>query len=370
MRWWRLCAVLAMTASVTAGVAGCSAGYYLQAARGQVALLRARVPLERYMADPHTSAETRRQLLVADDALLYARLQLALPASRSYHAYVDLERPAVVWNVFAAPGFSLEPRQWCYPIAGCATYRGWFSEQKARRYAERLALQGNDVFVGGVSAYSTLGWFADPILSTMLDGSDASLAGILFHELAHEQIFVAGDTRFNEGFATFIQIEGTERWLTARGRIADLCAFRLGQQRQSRALAILSRLREELRPIYASPDLTTAERLDARHRAFDAARARYAGLRAGWPAPPYFDGWFDARLNNARLAALASYADAVPAFRGLLAQNHGDLIPFYAGVRQLAGMAPGLRAQRLAALATDAPVNESGAEDSGCRAGY
>ncbi|MEZ5565489.1 MAG: aminopeptidase [Gammaproteobacteria bacterium] len=267
------------------GITGCSAGYYLQAAAGQVALMRSRVPLEQVLADPHTLAETRRQLLVADNALLFARLQLGLPASRSYHAYAALDRPAVVWNVFAAPEFSLKPVEWCYPVAGCAAYRGWFSERKARRFAEGLAEQGNDVFVGGVAAYSTLGWFADPILSTMLGGSDTDLVGILFHELAHEKVFLPGDTRFNEGFATFVQIEGTERWLAARGDTVALCGFRRQQHRRSQALTILPALRQTLAKVYAAPGITTAERRTARQAAFAESRARYASLRADWPLP-------------------------------------------------------------------------------------
>lgn len=353
-------------------LAGCSAGYYLQAAAGQMALLRERVPLEQVLASRDTPPATRRQLLAADDALVFARVQLDLPASRSYHSYVDLHRPAVVWNVFAAPEFSLQPLQWCYPIAGCASYRGWFSEKKARRFAARLARAGNDVFVGGVAAYSTLGWFADPILSTMLDGSDVDLAGLLFHELAHEKVFLPGDTAFNEGFATFVQIEGTERWLKARGRTEALCRFELGQERQLQARGILAELRTALAKVYAATGMATAARRRARDEAFDAARHRYAQLRSQWPGPPWFDGWFDAGLNNAKLAALDAYADEVPAFRALLAQHHGDLAQFYAAARQLADMDSAARTQRLAVLAVSsaAPVSGSAAAGSGCRAGY
>lgn len=344
---------------LAATLAGCSAGYYLQAAAGQMAVLRARVPLEQVLADPDTPAATRRELLVADDALLFSRLELHLPASRSYHSFVDLHRPAVVWNVFAAPEFSLEPRHWCYPVAGCATYRGWFSEQKARQFAAKLARRGDDVFVGGVAAYSTLGWFADPILSTMLDGSDVDLAGVLFHELAHEKIFLPGDTSFNEGFATFVQIEGTERWLGARGRTADLCRFRLRLAREAQVRQILANLRADLATIYAAPEMAETARRQARNEVYDAARNRYAQLRRQWPGSPWFDGWFDAGLNNAKLVALASYADQVPAFRALLAREHGDLQAFYGAVRRLAGMDAATRTERLRSLAADRAAGQA-----------
>lgn len=355
---------------VTATLAGC-AGYYLQAASGQAALMRARQPFEQVLADPATPAALRQQLLVVDAALLFARLELGLPRTRSYRHYADLRRPYVVWNVFAAPEFSLEPREWCYPVAGCATYRGWFSEARARKSAETLVRQGDDVFIGGVAAYSTLGWFADPVLNTMLGSDETGLAGLLFHELAHQRVFVAGDTLFNEGFATLVEEEGTRRWLRSRKDVPGLCRFESQQSRRAAALGILGELRTRLAGIYAS-ETPVGERRLLRAAAFDDARASYARLRAGWTEPPWFDSWFDAGLNNARLAALSSYEDYVPAFRALLAQAGGNLERFYGSVAALGERAdePRQRALQELLLQPAASISGSAEEGSGCPGEY
>lgn len=338
-----------LLAALTAIVLGGCAGYYLQAAAGQAALMRARQPMERVLADPETPPELRRQLLVVDGALLFARVELGLPASASYRHYADLQRPYVVWNVVAAPEFSLEPREWCYPVAGCTTYRGWFSEVRARESAVALAAKGDDVFVGGVAAYSTLGWFDDPVLNTMLDDDDNAVAGLLFHELAHQRLYVPDDTPFNEGFATLVEEEGTRRWLVSRNDQSGLCRFHLRQSRRAAALAVLAELRAVLAAIY-SGDAPDEERRRQRTVAFDQARAAYAALRAGWTAPPWFDGWFAPGLNNARLAALSSYEELVPAFENLLAREGGDLARFYASAEALGALDPAQRANALQEL--------------------
>lgn len=352
-----LARVLLVTLAGAVLLAGC-AGYYLQAAAGQLALMRSRVPLEQVLADPGTPGELRRQLLVVDDALVYARAELGLGQAGSYRQYADLRRPYVVWNVFAAPEFSLEPKEWCYPVAGCAAYRGWFSEDRARSSAAELAARGNDVFVGGVAAYSTLGWFDDPVLSTMLGDDDPALAGILFHELAHQRFYVPGDTLFNEGFATLVEQAGTRRWLEARGDRAGLCRFALREARRTVALGIIARLRSELEAIYRDEAVHDEDRRARREAAFAAARAGYAAERANWASPPWFDGWFAPGLNNARLAALASYEDYVPGFRSLLAEAGGDLPRFYARVEALGRAPPGEREAVLrAAAAWNVPVS-------------
>jgi predicted aminopeptidase len=357
----RFAAVLALAVAL----GSCGTGYYLQAITGQAALMRAREPLEQVLADPATPGSVRRQLLVVDAALLFARLELGLPATKSYRHYADIGRTSVVWNVFAAPEFSLEPRQWCYPVAGCATYRGWFSERKARDFAASLAARGDDVFVGGVAAYSTLGWFADPVLNTMLGDSDAGIAGLLFHELAHQLVYLAGDTLFNEGFASLVEEEGTRRWLVSRNDAAGLCEFRLRQSRRLAALDILAGLKLDLADVY-SADMPRERRRQLRAAAVARSRALYAVLRAGWTKPPWFDAWFDPGLNNARLAALSSYEDYVPAFRALLARQDGDLERFYTAVGDLARDPPEARELVLRELSleqsgsvNDAPASRS-----------
>ena len=344
-------------------LAGC-AGYYLQAAAGQASLMRASVPVGKVLADPATPETLRQQLLLVDTALLFAHRELALPPTRSYRQYADLGRPYVVWNVFAAPEFSLEPREWCYPIAGCTTYRGWFSEERARASAARLEGRGDDVFVGGVAAYSTLGWFADPVLNTMLGDNDADLAGLLFHELAHQRVYVQGDTLFNEGFATLVEEEGTRRWLESRNDTTGLCRLQLRQFRREAVLTLMADLRTQLAVVYASED-SIEWRRQQRDALFEQARSSYARLRGDWVEPPWFDRWFEPGLNNARLAALASYEDYVPAFRVLLAREGGELARFYASVEALGKREPEARELAVKELLLQVPASLSGAPTSG-----
>lgn len=354
----RLCrAALLLLAALPA--AGCGAAYYLSAASGQAELLRARRPLEQVLADPATPESLRQQLLVVDSALVYAHVHLNLPRTDSYRAYADLKRPYVVWAVFAAPEFSLTPRQWCYPFAGCVVYRGWFSEARAQDFANRLASRGEDTYVGGVPAYSTLGWFADPVLNTMLGQSDAAVAGILFHELAHQQLYVPGDSSFNEAYASFVEQEGVRRWLAFRGDTQAICDLDLALRRRDEMLALVAELRTALEAIYGAP-LSAEDKRQARNRAFADTRRRYAAIRAGWPGPPWFDGWFGAGLNNAQLAALASYEEYVPAFRQLLSDEGGDLPGFYARAAALGALPQAQRAASLQALKAAAAVTDSG----------
>lgn len=344
-------------------LAGC-AGYYLQAVAGQAALMGARLPVAEVLEDPATPATLKQQLLTVEEVLLFARVELALPPTRSYRQYADLGRPYVVWNVFAAPEFSLEPRQWCYPIAGCATYRGWFSEERAQGYADRLEAAGEDVFVGGVAAYSTLGWFADPVINTMLGGNAEELAGLLFHELAHQKLYVPGDTLFNEGFATLVEEEGTRRWLAARNDSGGLCALEVRRLRRAAVLGIVAELRTRLAVVYGGEGPSDLRR-QQRAAVFDEARASYGRLRADWPEPPWFDSWFEPGLNNARLAALSAYEDYLPAFRALLAREGGDLPRFYASVQVLGDLEPAARDQAMQDLLLESPAPVSAQPSSG-----
>jgi len=323
--------------------------------------------MEEVLRDPATPESLRQKLLVVDSALVFAHVQLGLPRTDSYRAYVDLKRPYVVWAVFAAPEFSLTPREWCYPLAGCVAYRGWFKEADAREFANRLAARGEDTYVGGVPAYSTLGWFADPVLNTMLGQGDAGVAGILFHELAHQQLYVPGDTTFNEGFASFVEQEGVRRWLAFRGEPGELCRLDQALARRERMLELVAELRDRLGVIYAA-DLPLAEKRQARDAAFAEARARHAEQRAGWVDPPWFDDWFGPGLNNARLAALASYEDYVPAFQRLLEEAGGDLVRFYARADELGALPPAQRAAALAQLLAASAASAAGPESTGTAA--
>lgn len=334
-------------AALCALPAGCGTPYLVQAAAGQWHVLRARVPIARLLADPATPPALRTHLETVERARRFAVEALQLPDNASYRSYADIRRPFVVWNVIAAPQFSVTPLRWCFPIAGCVAYRGYFKEARARDFAARLARRGFDVAVDAVPAYSTLGRFADPVLSSMLRYGDEELAATIFHELAHQLIYVRDDSAFNEAFATTVEEEGLERWLRASGAPERIAAYRAEQARAAQLVQLLLRTRAELARLYAGGLPAAAMRAGKAQR-FAALAADLRAFEAQQGAgSPLYEAWLAEGLNNARLAAIATYYDCVPGFQRLLAAAGGDLPRFYASVRTLARQP---RAARHAAL--------------------
>ena len=325
-------------------LSGCGVGYLLQAGRGQWQLLQARKPVDALIANPSTEASLKSRLELAQAARDFASRELALPDNRSYRSYSALGRDYVVWNVVAAPEFSVAPKRWWFPFTGSIAYRGYFREANARRYAAGLASRGYDTYVGGVSAYSTLGKFADPLLDTMLRYGDLQLIGTMFHELAHQLIYVAGDSEFNEAFAMSVERAGVARWLAAQGKGDELAGYRERMRQQAALQHILADGRVQLARLYAEPlgaDAMRARKQQEMTAIVAAVRdyERQAKLRSG------YDAWFEAGLNNAQLASVATYFDCVPGFERLLEAHHGNLPEYYAAVRALArGPAAGRRA--------------------------
>jgi predicted aminopeptidase len=328
-------------------LAGC---YVLGSARGQLELNARRVPIERLLAAPDTAPELRARLRLAARLRDYASRELALPDNASYRSYADVGRPFVVWNVFAAPEFDVEPRTWCFPVAGCVSYRGYFGERRAHDYALQLEAQGYDVAVTGVPAYSTLGHFADPVLSTMLRWDDTELAALVFHELAHQLLYVTGDSAFNEAFAGVVEHEGVRRWLEAAGRPEALAEYRARAAANREVAALIAGSRARLRALYAQP-LPAAAKRAAKWQEFARLKSQYASRRAalGGGYDWLFDGW----PNNARLLAVATYQDCTPGLEQRLADAGGDLRRFYAVARALAGLG---RTARHAAACRAAPA--------------
>jgi len=318
--------------------------YYAQAVHGQGELVFKRQPVRKLLKDPATDPKLAARLSLALAAREFASRHLDLPDNRSYTSYVDLHRPYVVWNVFATPRYSVEAIRHCFPIAGCVAYRGWFGEAAAEADAERMRRRGDDVWVGGVPAYSTLGWFADPILSSMLRWDDDELAGTIFHELAHQLIYAKGDTAFNESFATFVQTEGLREWRASRGLPPDNGH---AQAMSDGFTKLVLDLREHLKTLYASG--VDAEAMEAgKQREIAAFRARYAAWRdAHWPGDRRYDAWVAKPINNARLLPFGLYDQWTPAFAILFREGGGQWPAFYARVRALAREA---KAKRDAAL--------------------
>jgi predicted aminopeptidase len=314
---------------------GCGSLYLLQAARGQAQILVDRRPIDKVVADPKTPASVRDTLTQVSAARDFASQRLGLPDNRSYRVYADIGRPYVVWNVVAAPEFSVNPKVWCFPVAGCVPYRGYFRQKSAQTYGAKLAAAGFDTVVEGVPAYSTLGHFDDPILNTMLPYGPDELAAIIFHELAHQLVYVAGDSAFNEAFAGTVEDEGLARWLTAKGRPADIENFARSEARGREYSQLLAQARRDLARLYVSKippaPMRAAKqlRMAALAAAIRATEKRF-GVASGYGA------WLNKGINNAQLASVATYENCMPGFQRLLAQQDGDLPRFYAAVRALA----------------------------------
>lgn len=328
------------------GCAGVS--YYGQLASGQLQLLRAREPVSRVIADPGRDQLLRAHLIQSQKARTFASQQLRLPDNQSYRLYADIGRPFVVWNVFATPEFSLTPKNHCFPIAGCVAYRGYYSQSAARGEAALQRLQGMDVSIGGVEAYSTLGWFNDPIISSMMAWGDERLATLIFHELAHQRFYVKDDTEFNESFATFVEQEGTRQWRAFRGLAPDSGAQ---VQQRDQFIQLVLDTRTRLERLYTLP-LPADQMRQRKASEFERLRGEYRQLRdSRWAGDKRYDAWINAPMNNARLLPFGLYDQWVPAFAALFRQEGGDWVKFYAAVEQLGALPVGERKAALKALA-------------------
>ena len=360
----RLILAACAAALVVASLASCqTVGYYSQAAGGQMQLWRAAKPIDELLEDENTDPVLRERLELVSEIRTFAIKELSLPDNGSYRRYADLERPYVLWNVFAAPALSLEPVTWCFPIAGCVGYRGYFSEQGAQRFADRLRERGFDVYVGGVPAYSTLGWFDDAVLNTFIGYSDADLAQLIFHELAHQVAYAPGDTTFNESFATAVELEGVKRWLATSGRDAQSVAVEAALGRHQDFLDLVMRTRAELQQIYQS-EQTDDVKLSLKVDAYSRLREDYQALKRQWGGYSGYDLWFEEPLNNAKIGSVAAYNQLVLGFQQLLAEKGGDLDAFYAAVIELTKMTPEQRRQRLGASEAPCPDCAAGAQDA------
>ncbi|MDO3379971.1 aminopeptidase [Geoalkalibacter halelectricus] len=328
--------------------------YYSQCVTGHLQVMAKARPIIQILQDPQTPPELHERLTLALEIREFASRELLLPDNGSYRSYADLERPFVVWNVVATPEFSVEPLTWCFPVAGCVPYRGYYREERARQFAEGLKAQGYDVHLYGVSAYSTLNWFNDPVLNTFPHGNEAALAALIFHELAHQQVYVKNDASFNEAFAVAVELEGVQRWLESRGEAQRLEAHSHRFVREEELVSLLLEVRERLQQVYALP-MDEGRMRRKKQEVFESFRADYQELKASWGGDTTFDGWLSRTLNNAHFASASTYRTLVPAFQNLLAQQGGDLAGFYAQAQVLADLPHEQRQIYLAQLLEPAP---------------
>jgi len=317
-----------VVAGITASLSGC---YYMQAARGQFEVMNKREPIDDVINAHETPAALSIRLELVKEARQFSIDELALPDNDSYRSYADIERDYVVWNVFAAPEFSLEPKRWCFPVAGCVNYRGYFSEDAARRKADQLK-DNHDVAVGGIAAYSTLGRFSDPVLNTMMHWEDTDLMATMFHELAHQVLYVKGDSGFNESFATAVEEFGLERWLSSRDQQGELTRYRERRELGERLMEHIELARLDLEAIYSSSIGTDEMRLRKKNRIGQLNVVLHDELERSGHEPP---AWLGEGLNNARLASMNLYHGRLPEFRTMFIECKADFACFYAEAKKL-----------------------------------
>lgn len=339
----RLCKAIALLVA-SALMSGCALPFYWQAIGGQIDLLRKRTPIETLLANPSLDPKLRTTLGAIAMIRKFAVDELKLPDNDSYTTYVDLKRPYVVWNVVAAEEFSVDPKRWCFPFVGCVAYRGFFDRREAERFQAKLDAEGFDTYSGGSSAYSTLGFFADPVLSTMIGGGSGAVASLLFHELAHQKLYIKDDSEFSEAFATAIEEYGTQRWLREHSGEDAVAAYRRRLERRAGFASLVATEQARLREIYASDSTPDAKRR-AKTESFETMRASYAQLRSEWGGNADYDAWFAQPLNNATLAAVATYRHWLPGLRWRLATVGLD--EFYTDCAGLVELSSNERASRL-----------------------
>ncbi len=327
---WALCILLFLL-----GFSGCAQmGYYAQSIRGQLDIWRRERPIPEVISDAASPPALREKLALVLKVRAFASSDLGLPQNQSYQRYADLQRPFVVWNVFATPEFSTRPVQWCFVMAGCVSYRGYFAKADADAFAAEAA-SGQDVYVGGVPAYSTLGWFADPVLNTFVNSAPVTLARIIFHELSHQVVYVKDDSVFNESFAVAVEREGLKRWIARHGTPQDRELFEKSQARRADFVGLVQTYRTRLNTLYKQGGAPAVMRA-SKQRHFDEMQRDYEKLKISWGGFAGYDRWFAQQPNNALLASVAIYTQRVPAFEAMLREQGGELPKFFDVVKALA----------------------------------
>ena len=331
-------------------VSGCDTAYYWQAARGQLDLMQRQRPIAELLQDSTTPAATRQALNYLLSARSFALEQLQLEDNQSYLQYVDLQREYVSWNVFATPELSMQNHTWCYPIAGCVSYRGYFDETDAEAYSNALKQEGFDTYVSGVGAYSTLGWFDDPVLSTFLQRGKVSLAALLFHELAHQVLYVQDDTEFNESFASSVETLLLQRWIQQQALQEDWQTYRRMEARQAAFTQLVLQHQQQRTDLFQS-DLEASEKRRRKAQLIQDMHQDYADFKQTWQYDGY-DNWVAKGLNNAQLSTVAAYHGLKPGFLALYERSGQNLTTFIQECRRLATLERDDRHQHLNELAS------------------
>ena len=328
-------------------VSACSSfGYYMDLMSGHSELLNKQKPISEIIADKSTKPKLRSLLETSQKIRDFATKSLYLPDNDSYRIYADLKRRYAIWNVVAAKEFSTEPKKWCFLFVGCLSYRGYFSKDDANDYANELKQEGYDVYLAGAKAYSTLGWFDDPLLNTMMYKSEARRAGIIFHELSHQVVYIENDTAFNEAFATAVEQEGIRRWMGKKGKDEQYREYLVDKKRESEFNQLLQSTREKLRELYKSQK-DSAEKRKQKNIIFSLQQKNYKALKESWGGYKGYDQWMNQKLNNAHLLLISTYHDLVPTFNAMLKEENYNLKNFYLAVEKYGALDKDKRAKKL-----------------------
>lgn len=330
-------------------IQGCSsAAYYKQAIGGQYEILSRRIEITDLINNEDTSVDLKKKLELVLQIRAFSKKEMAMNVGENYSQYSDTQRDYVVWNVSASPSLSLTPYQWCYPIVGCQSYRGYFHQKMAIEEASNLQQQGYDTWVGGVSAYSTLGWFEDPVLNTFIFRSDADLAALLIHELSHQILYIKDDTAFNESFATAVEIEGLKRWLKKVKQEELLIDYQQKREEKAFFIETVSATTEKLKALYES-ELSDDDKTIKKEQIISTLRNSYKKAITDKSLRGYYTQWFN-KINNAKLASISNYYTYVPAFSVMIADANGDMTTFYQQAKALSEMDKKTRTKTLEAL--------------------
>jgi predicted aminopeptidase len=316
--------------------------FYTQAIHGQLQMLHRALPIPQVLAEDKTTPEVKTKLRLVQELSIFAKSHLGLPAEKQFQSYCDLGRPYAVWVVYAAPEFSTKAKGWWYPVVGTLHYRGFFDAESAKTEALKIKKAGFDVYVGGVAAYSTLGWFKDPVLNTFMKRTDVELAELIFHELTHARVFIPGGTDYNEALATATAEESVRRWLRAKGQLAELAKYETGLLKDREIIHLILRTRDRLKKEYARPALSDEQRRSVKTETFVAMRREYETIKSKWHQDSRYDQWFAKPMNNARLNTIATYYDMVPHFEKVLKECGYDLEAYF---KRVASEAPPERAK-------------------------
>lgn len=348
---------------LTSGCADLS--YYLHSVKGHYSILQKTRDIDDLLVDEKTDPELVERLRLVGRIRDFAINQLHLPKSDSYTLYADLGRSYALKNLFAAEEFSVTAHRWCYPLVGCAGYRGYFDEQRLDRFVAELKQKNFDIYVANVSAYSTLGWFDDPVLNTFINWPEYRLAGLIFHELSHQRLYIDGDSRFNESFAVAVQQAGVEQWLQSTGQHQKLKRYQQHLVNRQQVIQLIEQARNDLKALYIK-DLNEHQKRTEKQQILQQLKSNYEKLSSGFKVPDGFKYWFKGTMNNARLASVSTYNARVPAFKNILQSLDVNFQLFFQHVEHLSEMPEGERNGCLDYWRADQTVQLSPDENRSC----